>query len=346
MLLPILKKHIKRNGFMNLATYMELCLSHPGFGYYKTQTAIGELDQDFITSPELSSLFGDILGAWCVDQISQNFDRDKTLYLIELGPGKGTLMKDVLSVISQFYLDLTIEILFFEINPILKKHQSEMMQTHFPDLLFNHIDHLSQLPKGQSLCFSNEFFDALPIRAFQKHDGKFLEQIVALNEKDELCLTLSPTQTGMNISLDLTFKDTKNEAIIEISPFVENIMMQLTYHYEHYPGAVFICDYGYEKPPLKSTLRAIKNHQFMDLFETPGESDLSAFVNFEKLQQLIPYPSTLLTQRDFLKQNGALERLKNTHTTATNLLLDENKMGNIFKVITFSTFEKEQKCPS
>jgi len=319
---------------------MSLCLQHPEFGYYKTQTAIGDLKQDFITAPELSSLFGEIVGAWLLKQFNQTFDTDQITHLIELGPGKGTLMKDVLTCFRQHHPDTPLQVTFLEINPILKTYQSEMMKQNFPDVSFQHIEHIPQCPQGQTLLIANEFFDALPIRGFQKHQGMFLEQIVTLDEQENFTLTLSPRQNTQSFYLAQTYPDLKEGDVVEISPTAETILLQLTNHFENNPAVAFICDYGYDTPPLKSTLRAIKNHTFVDLFETPGKCDLSTFVNFQTLKMLLNHhqfqTSPIMTQADFLKMNGALIRLKDDTTPATDLLLDENNMGGTFKVLTFS----------
>lgn len=340
MLEQILKKHLARHGPMDLATYMTYCLQHPEFGYYKTREAIGDLRQDFITAPELSSLFGEIVGAWLTHEFKTLHDPDTLTHIIELGPGKGTLMKDVLSVFTQHYPDVPLQITFLEINPLLKAAQSEMMQTHFPHITFEHIEDISQLPQGQLLCFANEFFDALPIRAFEKYQGNFCEQIVMADD-DSLKLTLNPQQNALSFSLNQIYRDTKDGDIIEHSPAVEHCMTELCHHLSNNTGSVFICDYGYESPPLTSTLRAIKSHQFVDIFHQPGKSDLSAFVNFEHLKTIANQhglkTSDILTQAEFLTQNGALERLKNAQSSSTDLLLNAQHMGGVFKTLTFST---------
>lgn len=250
-LADLLKERIRTGGPITVAEYMEAAVSH----YYASRDPFGK-GGDFTTSPEISQIFGELIGAWLASQW-QNMGSPK-LALLELGPGRGTLMKDVLRATANvpgFHDAITLYML--EASPVL-----EALQRKTLDVAHRHIEwirELSSLPSLPLLFIANEFFDALPVRQFV---GK-QERRVGL-KNNALCFTPEGTVTAERCEMG------------------ENIIAELTAHVVRFGGSGLIIDYGYMDGG-KDTLQAVKNHAFADPLESPGSADITAHVDFGAL---------------------------------------------------------------
>lgn len=337
-----LSKHIQNlitlRGPITVAEYMQQCLSHPVYGYYKRQEEIFGSKGDFVTAPDVSSLFGEMLSIFCVS-VWQNLGQPEKIRLIEIGPGKGTLMQDILRVSSKFkgFKDSLSrdKVVFIETSPNLRQIQSEKLK-HENELTFEWFDEFSQIEANESvpsIIICQELFDALPIHQLKPNlkDKVWNEILVDINPKqneNESCfrLVLSSTETPASRILPQFMKhniDNLNEdSILEISLVSGGLVEKISNYLQKTTGAALIIDYGNVKEEEDSeslllsskenSLRGIKNHKFVDPLKTPGEVDLSVDVNFDWLKQTVKshnIETKSTTQGEFLKNLGIENRL-------------------------------------
>jgi NADH dehydrogenase [ubiquinone] 1 alpha subcomplex assembly factor 7 len=294
----LLKKRIAEEGPLSLETFQQEALFHPQYGYYRTQKVLGDRG-DFITAPEVSGLFGDVLGAFVLNEWDTTLGRPSCVSLIELGPGKGTLMGDVLRVgqLRPAFLEAA-HVTLLEINPFLKATQKDHLSSY--PLIVHWIDTLEVLPEnsGPLILLANEFFDVLPIQQWVQDpktpEGPWIERKVSLKE-DRLCL----------------IPDGEDLKIQEKSPQREALFLKLLDLLKKRGGLLWITDYGYEGPSSGDTLQGLYQRTPSPLLNYVGLTDLSSHVDFGRLATLAKDFSCEgpLTQGAFLKNNGLDLRL-------------------------------------
>lgn len=274
-------EHIKEHGPMTIDDYITRCMFDPVHGYYTTQTIFGR-DGDFITAPEISQLFGECLAVWVLDQWQQIGAPDH-IRLIELGPGKGTLMFDLLSLIVRAAIPVDIEVICVEPSDRLREIQAQKLKNF--NCQWVTTIHEITASHQPTLLIANEVFDVLPIKQFI--NGR--ERCITINDSDQLVFS--------HIDGD----------IIEVSPESENMYEAIQKVITN--GAALIIDYGDYCPHnrIGDTLRAISNHKGQSIFYNPGESDISHQVDFYQLKEWSN--GSLLSQRDFLLKHGIESRL-------------------------------------
>ncbi len=310
---------------------MGLCLSHPEYGYYHARNPFGAAG-DFTTAPEISQMFGELVGLWLV-QMWHDLGAPASFSLVELGPGRGTLMADILRVAkAQPGFLAGAEIFLLESSEALRKQQSATLKPHKT----THLECLEDLPDAPILLVANEFFDALPIRQFVKNDFGWQERLVA----EGLEITLSKTQKTPD--LDKKFPDIPTGSLVEVNAISEGFANVITNKIMANSGAALIVDYG-DLHGFGDTFQAAANHQFANPFEAPGEADLTAHLRFSDLvQNDIEFAFT--TQGDFLRRLGiearkdALEASSGrSFAQALHRLTDDSEMGDLFKVLALSS---------
>ena len=286
---------IKATGPMAVDRYMELCNTH----YYATRDPFG-VNGDFITAPEISQIFGEMLGIWAIMEW-EKLKRPKKIAIIEIGPGRGTLMADLLRAIK-LAPQFMPEIHLVEFSPTLQKLQEKTLAKH-------KVTWHTEIPnlKTPTLIIANEFFDALPIKQFTPEGERLI------HEKEG----------------KLYFNS--NEVTVEICPLAKPIMQKIAK-----ASAAAIIDYGYFTPTGANTLQAVKNHKFHNVLEDCGEADLTAHVNFAELAANCIKKPKLMTQKDFLLGFGADVRAKilGKEQDLQRLIAPE-QMGELFKVLCF-----------
>ena len=312
---------------MRLDRYMELCLSHPEFGYYMSQQPFGA-HGDFTTAPEISQMLGELIGLWLV-HMWQASGAPTHFVLLELGPGRGTLMADILRAaqLAPAFLEAA-HICLLESSNSLRKTQKDTLSKYE----INHLNSLEDLPNAPLFMVANEFFDALPIRQFVKNDFGWQERLV----KMEAGWVLSKTKE--NPELDAAFSNIETGRIVEVCQMAQEVSDTLTRHIAKQGGAALVIDYG-EFDGVGDTFQAVKNHKKVDVFSTPGEADLTAHVRFNDLvHNNVAHGFT--TQGDFLLQLGldarrqALEASGGEGLAAQqHRLVDASEMGALFKVL-------------
>ncbi len=267
---------------MTLAAYMAECLMHPAHGYYQQQAVFGT-EGDFTTAPEVSQMFGEMIGLWLADRWIK-MDRPNPVNLIELGPGRGTLMADILRAVEPVEdFSAAVQVHFVEASQQLRAAQAERV----PNAQWH--DTLAQVPEAPdvpSLIIANEFFDALPIHQYEKTGGKWVERMVGVVAKDEdSALALVGGPCGPQFSLvDEAIKAGPEGSIAEVCPAALSIIGDISERLNTHGGAALAVDYGYRKTAAGDTFQALRKHEFTDPLAAPGEADLTAHVNFELLK--------------------------------------------------------------
>ncbi|BDV38321.1 class I SAM-dependent methyltransferase [Methylocystis bryophila] len=294
---------IEREGPLRLDRYMTLCLQHPRYGYYMTHDPFGALG-DFITAPEISQMFGEMIGLWLADAWSL-CGAPQQARLVELGPGRGTLMTDVLRALRVAPgLSERLAVDLVETSPALRQVQRETLAGETIPIEWR--DTLAEAPRGPLFLIANEFFDALPVRQFVRTAPGWRERVVGLNRERRLAFGLAP---GVEPDLPL---NAPLHAMIEISPVGQNVMAEIAQRIASDGGAALIIDYGYTKTTLGESLQAVSRHAYVDPLTTPGEADLTAHVDFAALARAARAEGAKVlgptTQGRFLTQIGIERR--------------------------------------
>ena len=331
-------ERISRHGPMSLAEYMTECLLHPDLGYYTQANPLGR-DGDFITAPEISQMFGELLGLWLA-QVWMDQGAPSEAILLELGPGRGTLMADALRAtraVPGFHDAMRLHLV--EASPRLRDIQKEALTAFAP--IFH--DTLDTVPEAPLFVIANEFFDALPIRQFQRAAGDLWQERVVGLEKDALAVGLAPP--APLASLEHRLQDTETGMIVETCAPAEAIASELGRRVADHGGAAILIDYGGAES-IGDTLQAVAGHQTVDPFADPGKADLTAHVAFGALARAASpaRASALVPQGVFLERLGITARAQalaknmhgpalDQHIAAHRRLTHPDEMGHLFRVL-------------
>lgn len=344
-IVALLKDTIRREGPISIERYMEIVLQHPDHGYYRRGDPIGS-DSDFSTAPEVSQTFGEMLGVWALNAW-ESLGKPSSFALLELGPGHGTLMHDLLrftAPVPEFMQALRVR--FYESNATLRDLQAQKLEAYSPQ----HLATLSDLEPMPTLVIANEFFDNLPTRQFIKEREGWRETKVGLkfwgfdlvSGKDVYELPPDPAA--------LAFLANRPEGWIhEISEASRVVVKQLAAHVVGQGGAAAIIDYGYDDPPGRATLDAWCQSCATDILKSPGETDVTADVDFFAFREVAKAEgarvSPIVGQGKFLAELGILTRadfLKKALPDRAaridedmEMFLSPKKMGEFWKVLTF-----------
>lgn len=272
----ILLEQIATSGPITFADYMAQCLMHPEHGYYQQEQVFGQ-DGDFVTAPEISQMFGEMVGLWLADRWIK-MGKPSPVHLIEFGPGRGTLMADILRAISpvEGFTDAA-KIHFIETSKQLRALQKEKV----PNAKWH--ETAASLPEGPSLIVANEFFDALPIHQFEKHKGEWLERRINA-EGENFTLVLTPPSPKLALIPD-ELKESPEGSILEVCPAALSVTGDIAERISSQGGAALLIDYGYRKSAAGDTFQALKGHTFADPLAEPGKADITAHVAFDQLKK-------------------------------------------------------------
>lgn len=335
-LAAIIRERIALDGPISMADYMALCLQHPKYGYYINRDPFG---RDFITAPEISQMFGELIGL-CVAQSWLDQGAPARFTLAELGPGRGTLMADALRAAARVPgFETAAQVVLLESSPTLRRQQSEVLGAHAPTW----IDTLAELPAQPLFLVANEFFDALPVRQFQRADGEmWQERRVGLRDDN---LTLGLAGAAPQPALADRLADTRPGDLVEVCSPAEALAAEIGAHVARHRGLALFIDYG-DWRSLGDTVQAMRAGASVSLLDTPGDADLTAHVDFERLARAVtPAAHTKLTpQGVFLERLGITARAealarrldgtrRDTHLAAHRRLTSPLEMGNLFKVL-------------
>ena len=320
-------------GPMSIAQFMGAANTH----YYATRDPLGAAG-DFVTAPEISQMFGELIGLWAAD-LRDRAPGPEALW-VELGPGRGTLAADARRAMAK--AGFAPRVHFVETSPPLRAMQAERV----PQATWH--ERVDTLPDAPLIVVANEFFDALPIRQLIKRpgaNGAWHERLVACQD------TLFIPIAGKPVPNDIvppSLRDAPAGSILEASPDAVQVMRALTARIAKHGGALLVIDYGYEGPALGDTLQAVRGHAFANPFAAPGENDLSAHVDFTTLAAAAQAAGGVawgpVTQRDLLGSLGIDTRTialaKAWPERADSLAADRarlmGEMGTLFRALAIT----------
>jgi NADH dehydrogenase [ubiquinone] 1 alpha subcomplex assembly factor 7 len=346
-----LMRRIDAEGPLTIADYMALCLSDPDYGYYTTRDPFGA-SGDFITAPEISQIFGELIGLWCV-MTWRAMGKPDPVCLIELGPGRGTLMSDALRAtkLAPDFMNAA-QLHLVEMSPVLREQQRKCLED--AKLSAHWHSELSTVPKGPSLIIANEFLDALPIRQFQNHEGDWFERCVGISDTEALEFCLSPASIDAQELIPDALRDGAEDGdIAERRPAAESLIKTLAFRNLQHPLAALFIDYGHRASALGDTFQAVKSHEYADPLAAPGEADITTHVDFEHLAAVAAANGLSahgpVSQAQFLSGMGLKERCQqlmenaSTQESAREIsqgaqrLVDAAQMGELFQVIALTS---------
>ncbi|MEZ5926532.1 MAG: SAM-dependent methyltransferase [Hyphomicrobiaceae bacterium] len=335
----IIRTEIAQTGPLSVLDYMTLCLSHPEHGYYRRQEAIGRAG-DFITAPEISQIFGELIGLWA-GTVATLLAEDLPIRLIEIGPGRGTLMSDALRALRVVpgLID-RLRVHLVEPSPALTAIQERTL-AGAPGLPQWHPD-LAGVPAGPSVVVANEVLDALPLRQLVARSGCWHERLVVLGRDGDLAFGISDVPSAAP-----PVADAPDDSILELRPGVDDLVAAIAARGRAYPCAALFVDYGHTATRRGDTLQAVRRHRTADPLRDAGDTDLSAQVDFEALARSAishgleadgPVPQAV-----FMGALGVVERAQrlmlSAPTRAADIeagalrLIDPAGMGSRFKVL-------------
>lgn len=273
---------IQNDGPVSVATFMAEALGNPRWGYYQTKNVFGRTG-DFTTAPEISQMFGELLGLWCA-QMWSDLGRPTSLNLVELGPGRGTLMRDALRAMEVLPECLhAIDIHLVESSARLRKVQRDLLAEHTPGTAVYWHDRFDSVPGGPLIVIANEFFDALPIHQYQKCADGWHERLVGLG-KDPTGFTfaLSPAPVAPD-AIPKAHQVGNVGSISESCPVANEVCTMIATAIRQHGGAGLFIDYGTARSVAGDSLQALRAHEYVDVLSEPGTADLTAHVDFERL---------------------------------------------------------------
>jgi len=331
----LVRQAIKDEGAISVARFMQIVLGHPEHGYYSKGDPLG-VAGDFTTAPEISQMFGEMIGLWIAEQWRKQGSPDP-FTLCELGAGRGTLLADALRAtekISGFHAAMRLSLL--ESNETLRALQKEKLALYEPA----HVSDLSALPEYPVFFIANEFFDAMPIHQYERHENGWRERLVGVTPFGSLAFAASPHVALLPLPDSALF--------YELSPVSIAMVQGMAAHIVAHGGAALVVDYGYTEGSGIDTLQAVKKHVFSPSLRHVGGADLSAHVDFMALRlaalkagAVVP---PIIGQGSFLKALGIEVRARalKLHGTleqadaidaALHRLVDPAAMGMLFKVM-------------
>lgn len=334
----ILKKNIKALGAISVREFMNIALYHPDYGYYIKKDIIGK-SGDFITAPEVSQVFGELIANWIL--VNYNSLINGNFNYLELGPGKGTLCKDILRTIKK--MDSNIfkkleKIYFLEKAKYFKLN----LKKNFKNCLF--IEDIAAIGSKSLIVLANEFFDALPVNQYIKKNSKWYKRIICLDNSDNFMFTLAKNPVLNELSFP---KKAKNGDIFEYSEYSDLLITQICKKINKNNGALIIIDYAKTNEDLNGAITAIFKHKIVDLFYKPGLTDISVKPDFDFYKEIAIKENCKIIgpikQGFFLQKLGINERISQLIKYNPNLeeslykqkkrLTSIKEMGDLFKVL-------------
>ncbi len=349
----ILVEIIRNHGPIRISDYMTDALCHPQYGYYTTNQAFGT-QGDFITAPEISQIFGELIGAWLINAWLE-IGSPSLFNFIELGPGRGTLMRDILRT-AQLRPDFLKAARVYMVENSGRQRYEQQQKLSSQEAAITWTSSLEEVPFAPTLIIANEFLDCLPIRQFVR---------TSLKEKHcwrERMVGISNEQAGPRLAFHLSEElfehpkhaptSAKPEDVFETCEARDELLHEISNRFTEFKGRALFIDYGHEQSTCGDTLQAIKSHKYWPVLSAAGTADITAHVDFgatqKQAEELALNVDGPITQGYFLQQLGLEQRLlmlrksandteKETLLAGARRLIDPNDMGKIFKVISLSS---------
>ncbi len=329
-------KHIPFDKFIDIALY------HKKTGYYMKKNPFGK-DGDFITAPNISILFSEMLAIWCL-AFWEHLGCPKKINIIELGAGNGEMMYQMIKAFKRFdKFRESSNYFILEKSQFLKKIQKKKLNSH----KITWLNSINKLKNGPNIFLANEFFDALPIKQFIKKNNKWYEKSIKKNNINKFEFVNVITNIK-NLEKKIEINLSKNQKIIEFSPLTYDYLNIISKKINIFQGGLLIVDYGYLKKKMRDSLQSVYKHNFNNVLDNFGKSDITYNLNFFLLKKIVKKLNLkvvgLTSQRNFLTKLGILDRAE---ILAKNLqfskkadiyyrikrLIDRNFMGELFKVM-------------
>ena len=340
-LLDRIKRQIAEDGPLTIASYMAICLGDTKSGYYTTSKPFGRKG-DFITAPEISQMFGELIGVWCV-AMWRNIGAPKRFNLVEMGPGRGTLMADLLraAAMDQGFMD-GVQIRLLEISERLRKEQKRTLLEHLDKVAW--VDTPEEIDEAPTLFVANEFLDAVPFHQYVKSGDAWQERMVALQDGELTFMAGAGLCDPAVLPLDAAQQSVG--MIFETAPAREGVVARIASHINLFSGAALLIDYGNLQSGFGDTFQAVSAHEFADPLQKSGHVDLTSHVDFSAFEDVAKgdVQAAMTTQGEFLLNMGLLERAgmlghnkspaeQITLQSAAERLAGPKAMGEIFKVM-------------
>ena len=344
-----IRRRIAAAGPMPVAEYMTLCLSDSEHGYYTTRDPLG-LRGDFITAPEVSQMFGEMIGIWMA-AVWKQMGAPENLRIIELGPGRGTMLKDALraaKVMPDFLKAVVIHLV--EISPALKAQQERTLEHLSMPMLWRPA--LVDVPKGPAIILANEFFDALPVHQAVKTERGWHERQIEIDSAGRLAFTIAPDPIPQfDRLLPPALRNAPDASIFEWR--TDNVALELGQRLTRDGGVALVIDYGHAQSAIGDTFQAVGRHAYANPLGAPGAVDLTAHVDFQALAKAVEAMGASgygpLTQSQLLRRLGIVTRAaklkaKAADSAAADIdaalkrLISEGEagMGVLFKAAAFA----------
>jgi SAM-dependent MidA family methyltransferase len=344
-----IRRRISLAGPMPVRQYMELCLNHPAHGYYMNRDPLGR-SGDFITAPEVSQIFGELLGLWAATAWHR-MGQPENVRLVELGPGRGTMMLDLLraaQVVPAFRAAIVVHLV--EISPALQARQQQAMATLDVPVMWH--QSFDEVPDGPVIVLANELFDALPANQAIKQFNGWYERVVEIDQDGNLAFGIGNELIPLFDQLvPASMHDAPIGSIFEWR--ADNLPLALSRRLVRQGGAALVIDYGHIESAAGDTLQAVGGHAFVSPLQSPGEVDLTAHVDFQALalaaESMGAHVSGPIEQAKFLRHLGIEKRATTLRSLASPeksaeiesaikrlLGAGRTEMGTLFKVIGFA----------
>ncbi len=328
------------DGPMDVERYMLLCLQHPRLGYYTTRESIGRAG-DFITAPEVDQMFGELIGLWAA-QVWLDMGSPPALRLVELGPGRGTLMADALRatrIVPGFHRAVALDLV--ETSPRLRAEQRARLEGSGLPVSWH--DAFASVPDGPAIILANEFFDALPVRHYLRDADGWHERVIGRGENGGL--RFGARRETVEIAAGVGAPG----QVLEVAPIAARVMGEVTGRLARDGGALLALDYGHAATGFGETLQALRAHGYADPLAAPGEADLTTHVDFAALARAAvaagarthgPLPQGQFLQRlgiaaraDALKRRADARQAAAVDAALARLTALDSSMATLFKVL-------------
>ena len=333
---------LKKNHKLSLDRFINLALYDKKFGYYMKKNPFGKKG-DFITAPNISRLFSEMIAVWIIS-FWQSLGSPKKFNLIDLGAGNGEMMKIIIESFKNFPdLLKSCNFIIHEKSTSLKKIQKKKLT----NVKITWVSKINKIKKLPSIFIANEFFDSIPIKQFDKKDNLWFEKFVKF-EKPSKAFFFEKKVDIKKIEKKINFKISDNQDFIEYSNLGLNYLREISKIIKKNRGGLLLIDYGFNEKKMRNTLQGVSNHKFANILDNIGNVDITHNINFYLFKmiakQVNGLESKLTTQREFLLKMGIKERAeilsKNENFLKKadifyrlNRLIDEKQMGKLFKVM-------------
>ena len=342
----------KKNTLIPLDKFIEDSLYNKKHGYYMKNNPFGK-NGDFITAPNISILFSEMIAIWVIS-FWEKLDRPKKFNLIELGAGNGEMMKILVRTFNKFtQFKNSCKINILEKSELLQQTQ----KANIKDAKIKWLNNLNELNNFPCIFIANEFFDALPIKQFLKKDQKWYERHVKLSN-NETREYLDVPFNMQKFEKEIKFKISYNQKFIEYSPLATKYLITIIKKIKLNTGGILLIDYAYLEKEMKNTLQAVSKHKYCDVLKGFRKSDITYNLSFNLINKIIKKlgqcSSLSTTQKKFLTKLGILDRAemlsKNMPFSKKadiyfriKRLIDERQMGHLFKVMFITNHKNKFK---